>query len=266
MWSQSWVNLYQDTKPFANSTVRDVTANMKAQHYDAFKMFEISDEFYMSLGLPSSKMSYTGKSIIVKPADQKIIQCHASAFVSILVFQSIVCIDIAAFQQNKNEQISNNVFFLVFVNGNRTFAMAKISASKCARVLMKKIWLLFTMKWVSIESLFTFDCLQSKLNFLAPLRVCYCTSSSQANLSLYSTHEFSKIYKTTNDGSIAYNILSMGWRIEKLARKVWKFVISFSLMKFFFCLKCNTKHHILTFSEPSLGSCRHIYLITIWRR
>lgn len=51
-----------------------------AQHYNALKMFEISDEFYMSLGLPSNNMSYTGKSIIVKPADQKIIQCHASAW------------------------------------------------------------------------------------------------------------------------------------------------------------------------------------------
>lgn len=49
------------------------------QHYNALKMFEISDEFYVSLGLPSNKISYTGKSIIVKPADQKII-CHASAW------------------------------------------------------------------------------------------------------------------------------------------------------------------------------------------
>lgn len=78
------MNLFMDTKPFSNSTVHDITASMKAQHYDALKMFEISDEFYMSLGLPSNRMSYTGKSIIVKPTDQKNrarkIQCHASAW------------------------------------------------------------------------------------------------------------------------------------------------------------------------------------------
>lgn len=80
MWSQDWVNLYMDTKPFANSTVHDVTAKMEAQHYNVLKMFEVSDEFYMSLGLPSNKMSYTGNSIIVKPADHNIVQCHASAY------------------------------------------------------------------------------------------------------------------------------------------------------------------------------------------
>lgn len=156
MWGQSWVNLYLDTQPFANSTVHDVTATMKAQHYNALKMFEISDEFYMSLGLPSNNMSYTGKSIIVKPTDRNQksapkIQCHASAWVSANeLFASI--------SSRKNE---------FFFYHDRTSPMAKTFASKCARVLMKKIWLLFIMKWVSIESLFTFYCLQSKLNFLA---------------------------------------------------------------------------------------------------
>lgn len=79
MWAQSWSNLYEDTKPFNNGTVLDVTANLIAQKYDAFKMFETSNEFYMSLGLPSNKMSYTGDSVIEKPSDRTI-QCHASAW------------------------------------------------------------------------------------------------------------------------------------------------------------------------------------------
>lgn len=79
-WAHTWQNLYHDTKPFAESTIYDTTANMVAQHYDARKMFEISDEFFMSLGLPTNKMSYTNKAIIVKPTDQKIIECHPSAW------------------------------------------------------------------------------------------------------------------------------------------------------------------------------------------
>lgn len=79
MWAQSWTNLLDETKPFAHANVYDVTANMKAHHYNAFKMFEIADEFYMSLGLPSNKMSYTGPSVIVKPND-RIVTCHASAW------------------------------------------------------------------------------------------------------------------------------------------------------------------------------------------
>lgn len=78
MWGQSWSNLYDDIKPFKNASLVDVTAKLKEKGYNAMKMFETADEFYMSLGLPTNKMSYTGESIIEKPKD-RIIQCHASA-------------------------------------------------------------------------------------------------------------------------------------------------------------------------------------------
>lgn len=79
VWSQSWVNLYDDTKPFKKSKNTDVTTKLKELKYDTLKMFQISDEFYQSLGLESNEMSYTGESIIEKPQD-RIIQCHASAW------------------------------------------------------------------------------------------------------------------------------------------------------------------------------------------
>ena len=41
-------------------------------------MFEMSDEFYQSLGLPSSAMSYSDKAVIEKP--EQVIACHASAW------------------------------------------------------------------------------------------------------------------------------------------------------------------------------------------
>lgn len=52
---------------------------MKDLGYNAKKMFEMSDEFYQSLGLPNSTMSYSEKAVIEKPAD-KTIACHASAW------------------------------------------------------------------------------------------------------------------------------------------------------------------------------------------
>ncbi|XP_055323783.1 angiotensin-converting enzyme-like isoform X1 [Sitodiplosis mosellana] len=79
MWAQSWDNLYEDTKPYKRGAAMDVTQKMKELNYDAFKMFEIANDFYMSMGLPSNKMSYTGKSVIIKPANVTI-QCHASAW------------------------------------------------------------------------------------------------------------------------------------------------------------------------------------------
>lgn len=57
----------------------DVTPTFHQSNYNARKMFEVADEFYTSLGLPTNNMSYTGQSIIVKP-DDRVIQCHASAW------------------------------------------------------------------------------------------------------------------------------------------------------------------------------------------
>jgi peptidyl-dipeptidase A len=79
MWAQSWINLYDRIKPFKDASLVDVTSAMNAKGYDAVKMFEMSDEFYQSMGLPNSTMSYTGESVIVKPDDREI-QCHASAW------------------------------------------------------------------------------------------------------------------------------------------------------------------------------------------
>ncbi|XP_031624027.1 angiotensin-converting enzyme-like isoform X2 [Contarinia nasturtii] len=79
MWAQSWEYLFEETKPFANGSSNDVTAKLQALKYNARKMFEISNEFYMSLGLPTNEMSYTGESIIEKPTNRTI-QCHASAW------------------------------------------------------------------------------------------------------------------------------------------------------------------------------------------
>jgi peptidyl-dipeptidase A len=52
---------------------------MEAEGYSVLKMFEMSDEFYMSLGLPTSNMSFHPPSIIEKPTD-RVIACHASAW------------------------------------------------------------------------------------------------------------------------------------------------------------------------------------------
>jgi peptidyl-dipeptidase A len=44
-------------------------------------MFETSDEFYKSLGLPNNSMSYDEKlAMIEKPTDGRVVVCHASAW------------------------------------------------------------------------------------------------------------------------------------------------------------------------------------------
>lgn len=79
MWAQTWENLYDDIKPFKNASLIDITATLNKLSYTAKKMFETSDDFYTSLGLPTNVASFTGESVIEKPSD-RIIQCHASAW------------------------------------------------------------------------------------------------------------------------------------------------------------------------------------------
>ena len=78
MWAQSWVNLYEEIKPF-ESELLDVSAKMVEKGYTPLKMFEESNEFYLSLGLDDCSMSYKDPAIIEKPTD-RVIACHASAW------------------------------------------------------------------------------------------------------------------------------------------------------------------------------------------
>lgn len=81
MWAQSWVNIGGLVKPFPNASPVNITEALQKQNYTVLKMFETSDEFYKSLGLPNNSMSYDVNrgAVIEKPKDRKIL-CHASAW------------------------------------------------------------------------------------------------------------------------------------------------------------------------------------------
>ncbi|XP_017782037.1 PREDICTED: angiotensin-converting enzyme-like [Nicrophorus vespilloides] len=79
MWGQSWINLADLTRPYPSASKIDVTKALQEQKYTVEKMFEKSNEFYMSLGLPTNEMSYGKDAMIVKPQDREVL-CHASAW------------------------------------------------------------------------------------------------------------------------------------------------------------------------------------------
>lgn len=79
MWAQSWINLYDQTKPYEKGSLIDITDKLKKE-WNVLKMFKESDRFYMDLGLEPNDMSYneTLGAVINKPT--QVITCHASAW------------------------------------------------------------------------------------------------------------------------------------------------------------------------------------------
>lgn len=81
MWAQSWGNVADRIKPYElNDNLGSVTQTMVDQQYDARKMFDLADKFFVDLGLPSNAMSYDQKSFIEDPMPERQITCHASAW------------------------------------------------------------------------------------------------------------------------------------------------------------------------------------------
>ncbi|XP_070531903.1 angiotensin-converting enzyme-like [Ptychodera flava] len=80
MWAQSWNNVLDLVLPYPDKPSIDVTDALVDQGYDALKMFELSEEFFTSLGLPASPQSFWDDSMIVRPDDGREVVCHASAW------------------------------------------------------------------------------------------------------------------------------------------------------------------------------------------
>ncbi|KAJ1136665.1 hypothetical protein NDU88_003080 [Pleurodeles waltl] len=80
MWAQQWNNIYDMMVPFPDKTNVDVTAAMVAQNWDAKYMFNVSDEFFTSLGLLKMPPEFWEKSMLEKPKDGREVVCHASAW------------------------------------------------------------------------------------------------------------------------------------------------------------------------------------------
>ncbi|XP_063816075.1 angiotensin-converting enzyme [Pseudophryne corroboree] len=80
MWSQTWNNIYDMMIPFPDKTNVDVTNTMIERKWNATYMFQVSEEFFTSLGLLEMPPAFWEKSMLEKPADGRDVVCHASAW------------------------------------------------------------------------------------------------------------------------------------------------------------------------------------------
>jgi peptidyl-dipeptidase A len=80
MWSQQWGNIYDVVAPATGgASSYDLTDRLVASGYDARKMVETGEGFYVSMGLPELPETFWERSQITRPRDREVV-CHASAW------------------------------------------------------------------------------------------------------------------------------------------------------------------------------------------
>ncbi len=80
MWSQDWSNIYSFTAPFPHKPISNVTEEMNKQGYTPLKMFHTVNNLFYSMGLTKIPENVWENSILVQPADEREVVCHASAW------------------------------------------------------------------------------------------------------------------------------------------------------------------------------------------
>jgi peptidyl-dipeptidase A len=79
MWAQQWAKIYDLIEPYPGVANLDVDAALKRQHYDARRMTESAEAFYVSLGFPKLPATFWERSMLTRPRDREVV-CHASAW------------------------------------------------------------------------------------------------------------------------------------------------------------------------------------------
>src|SRR5207302_3778516 len=79
MWAQEWGKLYPMMEPYPGKSQPDITKALAAKKYDARKMVELGERFFVSLGMDSLPKTFWERSLFTKPRDRDVV-CHASAW------------------------------------------------------------------------------------------------------------------------------------------------------------------------------------------
>jgi peptidyl-dipeptidase A len=79
MWAQQWAEIYPLVEPYPGVLDLDVTAALEEQQYDAVRITQSAERFYVSLGFPQLPQTFWDRSMLTKPRDREV-QCHASAW------------------------------------------------------------------------------------------------------------------------------------------------------------------------------------------
>ncbi len=79
MWAQEWGKLGSMLEPYKGKGQPDISKQLVAKKYDAKRMVELGERFFVSLGMASLPKTFWDRSMFTKPRDRDVV-CHASAW------------------------------------------------------------------------------------------------------------------------------------------------------------------------------------------
>ncbi|ELU17193.1 hypothetical protein CAPTEDRAFT_161725 [Capitella teleta] len=79
MWGHSWSDILDLLTPYPDSPSYDVSDTMRYQGYTPRRIFELADEFFVSIGMDAMTSSFWENTMMVRPENDTIVACHASA-------------------------------------------------------------------------------------------------------------------------------------------------------------------------------------------
>jgi peptidyl-dipeptidase A len=79
MWAQSWDDIYDLVAPPATAAAYDLTDILIERGFDAVKMVQTGEAFFLSLGFDPLPQTFWERSLFVKPRDRDVV-CHPSAW------------------------------------------------------------------------------------------------------------------------------------------------------------------------------------------
>jgi peptidyl-dipeptidase A len=79
LWAQQWDKVYDLMEPYSGVANLDVDKALKTQKYDARRMTQSAETFYVSLGFPKLPETFWQRSMLTRPRDREVL-CHPSAW------------------------------------------------------------------------------------------------------------------------------------------------------------------------------------------
>ncbi|KAL4710805.1 hypothetical protein ACJJTC_009354 [Scirpophaga incertulas] len=79
MWGQSWASIVPTTLPYPGKTLVDVSPEMAQQGYTPLTIFQLAEEFFVSMNMSAMPPDFWALSVLDQPADRHV-HCQPSAW------------------------------------------------------------------------------------------------------------------------------------------------------------------------------------------